>query len=58
MLRRKIPRIESKDGQEPTVESLHEEARQADAKQKTEKPKKLSTQDPKSLDKEFWESQE
>jgi hypothetical protein len=55
-LRSRFPKIESHDGQEPTAESLREEARQADAKQQTEKPKKLSSQDRKSLDKEFWET--
>jgi hypothetical protein len=56
ILWRKLPPLESKDGQEPAVESLREEARQADAKLKTEKPRKLTSQDAKSLDKEFWDT--
>jgi len=55
-LRSRFPKIESPDGLEPTAESLREEARQADAKQETEEPKKLLSKDRKSLEKEFWET--
>ena len=55
-LRSRFPKIEAHDGLEPTVESRREEARQADAKQETKEPKKLSPKDGKSLEKEFWET--
>jgi hypothetical protein len=50
-----LPKVEYKDGEEPTAESLREEARQADARAKTEKPRALTSHDRKALDKEFWD---
>jgi hypothetical protein len=55
-LRRPHPKIESKDGLEPTIESLREEAREADAKLNCRTPNFLSSTDKKALDKEFWET--
>jgi hypothetical protein len=51
-----FPAIEAKDGQEPTTDSLREEARQADARAETEKPRALTSHDRKAIDKEFWDS--
>jgi len=51
---RPLPKIEAKDGLEPSVVSLREEARQADAKLRS-KSKTLSSVDKKALDKEFWD---
>ncbi len=51
-----LPKIEAKDGQEPTAESQRVEARQADAREKSEKPRNLTAHDRKAFDKEFWET--
>jgi hypothetical protein len=53
---RPLPKIEAKDGQEPTAEYLREQARQADAKMKSGPAKQLAATDKKALDKEFWET--
>jgi hypothetical protein len=55
-VRQNIPPLEAKDGQEPTVERLREEARQADAKLKSGHTNILSSTTSKTLDKEFWET--
>ena len=47
---------EARDGQEPTVEFLRQQAREADARAKPEKPRALTTHDRKAIDKEFWDS--
>ena len=52
---REMPPIEATDGQEPTAESLREEARKADAKSPA-KAKTLTSTNKKALDKEFWET--
>ncbi|HEX4139663.1 MAG TPA: hypothetical protein VHY09_04905 [Candidatus Methylacidiphilales bacterium] len=57
----KIPDAQSKtpfeqEKQAEDYATLREEARQADAKQKSEPPKPLDSTDKKALDKEFWET--
>ncbi len=53
---RPLPKIEAKDGQEPTAGSLRQQAREADAKIKSEPVKTLASTDKKALEKEFWDS--
>ncbi len=55
-LAHKAPEVQAKDGQEPTVEYLRQQAREADAKTKSRPAKTLASVDKKALDKEFWET--
>ena len=52
----KLAEAESKDGQEPTTETLRAEARLADARAEKEQPRALTSHDRKAIDKEFWDS--
>jgi hypothetical protein len=53
---RPLPKIEAKDGQEPTAEFQRQLAREADARTKSQPAKTLASVDKKTLDREFWET--
>lgn len=56
ILHRNIPPMESKDGEEPTIEVLRERARKIDTQRLPEVLKKPSSpMAPDRLDKEFWD---
>jgi len=51
-----LPPLESKDGQESTVESRRQDAQAIDAKRLSEPSKQFSSRKNDRLDQEFWEA--